>query len=198
MRAAGDTQEKKEPPRARGPQGHTRALDPVSRVKLMRRIAFERAKTKPPTWKQLSAREGVPERTLQALHKQYEADQDTLSKPVAVVDETIDLYGELITELGEMAQEAGGNLSARVGAVSRMADIAKARLELMAAVGRLPRRMRDYEAHRDVERMIFEMSEVVEKHDLPSEVIEDLLAVIERSRAAAEPGAAQKPAAVRG
>ena len=163
----------------------TRRMTVVERINLTRRIASARLKQKPDTWQVISKREGgIPPRTLRYIYAQYEAEQQMIADPIAIVDETLALYTEAIKDLAQAAADAqgDGNMNAKVGALRTMLDAAKGRLELLAAVGRLPRRLRVYDEQARVERMIVEMAAVVEQYDVAPELVLDLLGVIEKAR----------------
>lgn len=151
---------------------------------MLRRIANARLKKKPDTWAAVSKREGVPERTLRYMFAGYTVEQDLLEDPVGIVSETLDLFTAGIADFAAAAREASdaGNTNGRIGAVRSMLDAAKARLELLSALRRLPRRLNVYDEQRRMEQMIVEMIEVIEKHKAEPELVHDLIRVIERAR----------------
>lgn len=157
--------------------GHKR-MSPVERVKLMRRIAAGRTAKKQKTWDQLAKETGVPARTLRYNYANYEAEQDNLEDPLGIVDESLHIYTEAITLLGEEAVN-GDNSNARVGAIRSMLEATKGRLELLAAVERLPRRLGEFAEQRRMDEVLAEWVKVLEAHDVSPELVQALLGVVE-------------------
>jgi hypothetical protein len=78
--------------------------------------------------------------------------------------------------------ETADNSNAKIGAMRLILDTMGRRLNLLIQVGRMPRNMRDFDNAGAINTMILGLSEIVEKHDLSNEVIDDLLSVVEHAR----------------
>lgn len=167
-------------------------LSALDRVKLQRRIAAYRAGPKPKTWKQIATLEKRPERTLQYIYAQYEAERDILDDPLGIVEESLMLYGEGIATLSELASTPTDHVSARVGATRAMLEAVKGRLELLAATGRLPRRLDVYQQQRDAERILLNIAKVLERHDAEPGLLMELVAVLDGK----EPGSTLEHAVI--
>jgi hypothetical protein len=156
----------------------------IERVRVQRRIALGRASEPPVPWATLARQERVPERTLRHLHAEWLQVQEFYGDPLGVIAETLDTLTVLIEEAARDIQNAPpGN--AKVGTMRVLIDLMVRRLNLLIQVGRMPRNIVDFEAESDVRRMIRQMAEVVEKHDLGVEVLDDFLAIIDEQAKAA-------------
>lgn len=153
----------------------------VEKVRLQRDLAAARAQPHPPTWKALAAKHGLPVRTIQRYHTRYIEQQAFDDDPLGLVNEGLDLYAAVIERAAEEL-EAADNSNAAIGAMRLILDTMGRRLNLLIQVGRMPRNMVDFENVGAINTMILGLSEIVEKHDLPNAVIDDLLSVVESVR----------------
>lgn len=150
-------------------------MNAYERVRLMKRLADRRAVGE--TWASISKAEGKPIRTLQECLAEYDEIEATHDDPLGVVSETLLIYAKAI---GIFAEEAANceHPAVRVGAGRSMVDAAKGRLELLSAIGKMPRMLAAYRESADLERMFTEMGHVLEKHDADPQLIRDLLDVL--------------------
>jgi chorismate mutase len=157
-----------------------RTTNMFERVRIAQEVARERAKLPADrkTWPQLAEQFGMSERALRYMHSDYVDAQVTMEDPLMVVEETLHLYTEAIEKFAQEAQ-IGDNASARVGATRSMLEAAKGRLELLSAVGKMPRRLGAMNDVADVHRIVHEMAKVIERHGLGQEVIVELLQIVE-------------------
>lgn len=157
------------------PGGIRQAINPYERVQLMSRLAAYRADAKP--WTEIAKLEGKPIRTLQAVLSQYERTTKGHDDPLGIVNETLLLYAEGISIFAEVAATAEMD-TARIGAARSMLDAAKGRLELLSAIGKMPRMLSAYRDAADLDRVFRDMGQVLEQHDAPPELMRALLAVM--------------------
>jgi chorismate mutase len=152
----------------------------IERVRVQRRVAEARASEPPLTWEALASQEGVPERTLRHMHSQWVQVQELYDDPLGLIGETLDTLTALIDEASNDIANAP-NANAKVGFTRVLLDLMVKRINLLIQVGRMPRNIGDYAEFPSVRQMILDMAEVVERHDLGPEVIDDLLAIVERA-----------------
>lgn len=178
----GTTTIEKEAAQEVAPGQGRRYLSMFDRVKLAQRVAAYRAEApkKRLSWSQIEEKEGVPASTIRYIYAQWLDSQETMEDPLKIVEETLHLYTEAIEKFALEAQE-GDNANARVGATRSMLEAAKGRLELLSAVGKLPRRLGAHQDVADVNRIVHEMAKIIERHNLGAEVIQELLSVVEGS-----------------
>lgn len=156
-------------------------LTMVERIKMAQRITAGRLKKPPVTFTKLAEAEGVSQQTAIKLHKEWVEQVELTDDPIRIVEETLAIYSAAIEKFAEEA-ETGDLSSARVGATRSMVEAAKGRLELLAAIGKLPRNLGALQDHEDTRRLIMEFAKVIEDHDLPSAVVEDILKIVEGDR----------------
>lgn len=156
-------------------------VGPVQKAQIQRRVAEARAQKKPVSWAVLSRREDVPERTLQYWHAKWIETQGFYDDPLAVVGETLDTLSAQIEQVSVDLESAESD-NAKIGFNRVLMDLMVKRINLLIQVGRMPRNIHDFESAGDVRQMIIQMAEVVEKHDLDPEVIEDLLSIVEAQK----------------
>ena len=148
----------------------------MRRVQLARRVAAQRARQVP--WAQIAVNEHQAERTLKHLYRDYIASPDVSDDGIGAVRETLEVFTEAMRELSAVASDAD-NDNAKVGAIRTLLSAAQGRLELLAALGRLPRQLGALEAQRDLALTVNEIVRVLERHDLGDEIIRELLAVMD-------------------
>ena len=157
-------------------------VNPVERVALQRRIAAARATDVP--WAVIARQEGHPIRTLQHMHERWLEQRAAYDDPHGVIEHALNLYDELLIRLGDEIAYADHS-SARVGALRTLMDLIARRLNLLILVGKLPHNYADFAEVPGAREMIRRMGEVIERHDLPVEVLDDMLAIIEEEPKAA-------------
>ena len=162
---------KRKPINRKGPK-----MTMVERVKLAERIALARTQVPPVPWAEIAKREGVPERTCNHVYASYRDEQIKLGdgSGQAILSETLMLYTHSIEKLAYEA-EVGENSASRVGAIRTLLDALKGRIEILAVMGRMPKSFRAMDELAALTRLVRRMAEVVERHGLPPEVVEEFL-----------------------
>ena len=156
----------------------------VERVRVQRRVAEARAFEPPVPRATLSQTEQVPERTLRHMHREWLQVQPFYDDPLRVVDEALDTMTALLEETARDIENAPpGN--AKVGAMRVLLDLMVKRINLLIQIGRMPQNISNYADFPSVRQMIIDMGGVLEKHDVGAEVIDDMLAIVERADAQA-------------
>jgi chorismate mutase len=165
-----------------------REMTMVERVQLAMRIAAARGKPKPDAWTVIARREGKPMRTCQYVYAKLVEQRTPMDDPtgMSVLVETLDLYNEIIEFLAEAVRDAD-MWTARIGAARSIMDALKDRVELMIVMGRMPRSVAAASDRQRVHTMLRQMGEVLERHGVAPEVIEDLIAIIDEDK---QPGLA--------
>jgi hypothetical protein len=98
--------------------------------------------------------------------------------PIEWLFETLARYESIIERLAVLADD-GDNAAARVGALRAQGDAMLRQTELLVAAGLLPRKLRVYFEREDLARAIDRVVGVMVKHELPVEVVEGMLAVLD-------------------
>lgn len=174
------------------PQRPGKRLTMVERLRIAERVVVARAKAKPDTWKVIEQREKVPIRTLQSILAQYQDEMGKLgdASGAPILQETLLLYTASIEKLAWEA-EYGDNTASRVGATRSLLDAAKGRIELLAVMGRMPRSFRAMDELAALQRFVRRLAEIVERHELPPEVVHEFVALADEIQPVIE-GTAQR------
>ncbi len=175
-----------EPGRDRSKGGQGTHLSMAERLAVAQRVTAARLQTPALSWPKIAEREKVSETTVRKIYAEYRESVEITEDPTKAVDESLALYSYSIAKFAHEAEHAG-NASARVGAARSMLEAVKGRLELMAATGKLPRRLGAIQESQDAAQLIMEFAKVVERHDLPSEIVEELLALVEGGQPEGKP-----------
>jgi len=157
-------------------------VGPVEKVQIQRRVALARAQAKPVGWAVLAKQEDVPVRTLSGWHTDWLKVQEFYDDPLGLVSESLDVISELIHVASADIAKNDANPNAKIGFIRVLLDLMVKRVNLLVQVGRMPRDIGDFEGAGKVRQMIQQMAEVVERHDLGPEVIDDLLSIVEQSK----------------
>lgn len=153
------------------------------RTQRARKIAAERAKLdgrgRRVPWRTIASRHNITTRQAQRIYSDFCAWEESQHDPLSTVDEAILLREMLLDRLGELAVSAD-NSSAQVGACRAMLDIDRERLQLMQAVGRLPRNMARYRADVEFVQIVGEILEALEQRGVGRDAVEEIQAVVRR------------------
>jgi hypothetical protein len=151
----------------------------VARVKLAERLLAARHKPQPDPWAEIAVREGIPVRTLKYVLNRYEREDAQLGDPLAVIRQTLALFDEALEKLSDVALHAD-NSSAQVGAIKLLLETARGRLDLLVALGVIPREVHRLVDQEDAAQLVQRMAAIVEDHHLPELVIDELLDAVDR------------------
>lgn len=164
----------------RGRRAPGKQMNLVERVLLAQRIAVARHKPVPDTWPVIAKREGVPQRTCEHVYSKHREQAAALEDPTGqkVLDETLAIYTETIALLGE-ATSQGESWAVRTGAARTLLDAARARVELLVVMGRMPRSIQASRDRQRVQVMLRRMAELLERHSASPELIRDLLGILD-------------------
>jgi hypothetical protein len=134
----------------------------------------------PKTWVQVAKIIGLPERTCRRTFDNFMRSIATLGdgSGIAVLDETLLLYGEQIEDLAWLAAN-GDQDSVRVAAHRSLDVVLRERIELLTSLGRMPRNFRATIELVLLQQFARRMASVVEKHELPTEVIAEFIEIAE-------------------
>lgn len=155
------------------------------RAQRARTIAAERARIdvrgrrSPVPWKTIAARHGITTRQAQRIYTDFCAWEESQHDPLRTVDDAILLREALLDRLGDLAV-SGDSSSAQVGACRAMLDVDRERLELMQAVGRLPRNMARYRAEVEFVQIVDEILKTLEGRGVGRDALEEIQTVVHR------------------
>jgi len=170
-------------PRRVHPQNAPLSL--VERVQRARAIAAERAKTDkrgklaPTPWPAIGRKVGLSERQARRIYDDFQRWERDQHDPLATVDEAILLRAAARDHLAELAV-TGDNSCAQVGAAKAMLDADRERLELMQAVGRLPRNLHRFRAEAEFITIAREMFELMRHRGVSDSVLTEIGEVVDR------------------
>lgn len=158
----------------------------VLRIRLAREIAADRIRTsatgkklKPLAWKTIAAKHDLSIRQCERIFKDLEGWEAEIADPLAIIQRSIDLRTAAQDKLSQIADD-GDSSSARVGAIRQLIETDRDRLELLQAVGRLPKNMARYRAETDFVTIVREMLNVLEREKVPREILAELREIAER------------------
>jgi hypothetical protein len=150
----------------------------VARLECAQRLAIARARSKPVPWETLAEQEDLSERQCRRVHEDYVKQGLRLGDPMNLVGQTLSLLDRSVTLLGDIA-EGGAHDSIRIGAMRLLTETLGARISLMIAAGLMPRRLTAQRDHDDAITLIRKMAQVIERHDLPEVIVDELIAAVE-------------------
>src|SRR5215218_6020911 len=138
-------------------------------------VRVERAHAKGIPWKQIAADEGIPERTLQDIHRKYIAQCEVTEDPSLVFEETAVMLMDALDRLYQ-EMEYGDTSSARVGAARALMGALRDRLNLFASVATIPGNVGAKTKYRDFSRRIEQiLLELDRQEDAVPEHVRDRL-----------------------
>ena len=179
---------------ASAPPGHTTRtqrprLNAARKVERDRAIVIDRNKGF--SWPVIAGRYSISERQCRTVYGEWrdtEKESRLSGDPLEWLVETLTRYDSIISSLALIADEAA-NEAARVGALRSQMVAMGQQAALMVASGLLPSNLRTARDYETLVAVIDGMVAVVERHDLDTPVLDDLLRVVEHGRAdAASPG----------
>jgi hypothetical protein len=153
------------------------------RTQRARTIAVERARVgkggraAPVPWRTIASRHGITARQAERIYVEFCAWELSQADPLRTVDESILLREALLDQLGEIAV-AGDSSSAQVGASKAMLDVDRDRLQLMQAVGRVPRNLRRHQADVEFVTIVDEILDLLERRGVEREALKDIQAIV--------------------
>lgn len=172
------------------PWGHVpdRARGVTTRQRTDRNAEIFAARARGIGWARIAAEYGISERQAQRIYTEQRENRATLASidPVEVVEELLVAYDAAVEDLAVLAQETGHD-GTRLGAIRARIDATRAKHELLAAVGVLPHDLGRLSLEIDGRVLGDTLVRVLERHDLPQELWDDL----ERELSAAVPTLAQ-------
>ena len=155
------------------------AMDPVELVRLQRRIAVARSAATPGPWEEIAEREGMSVEQVQEIHRRHDEYRRLCTEPLGAISETVDLYDAVLQALGRLAGGLGASAASRIQANRAIAEVATRRLELLAAIGIVPRSPWQAFENEAVRRAMEEFGLLIKEFDLPVEDLDRILEVLE-------------------
>lgn len=160
-----------------------------TRSQRAREIAADRAvptdSGKPMTWGRIAKKHGITPRQAQRIYAQFlDFEAAKHGDPLAIVDDALLLREALLERLGEIVA-SDAQETAIVGAARAMREIDVERLELMQAVGRLPRSMTRWQSESDFAEIVRGVLSILEANSIGEPVLRQIQDLV-RSRLPAQ------------
>lgn len=133
----------------------------------------------PVPWASIAAEHGLSVRQAQNIYNDFVSYRERTSDPLEIVEREIMLRESLLDHLGALTLTAR-QPAAQVGAAKAMLEVAHERMQLLQAVGRLPRNLLRYQAETQFSAIVREMMEIMERSDIPPGVVEELNETVRR------------------
>lgn len=136
-------------------------------------------------WADIAAQFDVSERQAKRVFASWRDDEQSSEylDPAEAIRSTLELLRQGIADMAELEVSAD-NDSARIGATRLKVEIAERLLELLSAVGVLPRNLRALRLEDEMQQVLRSFMEVLRRHDVGDEVLQELHDVAERGRQA--------------
>ena len=130
------------------------------------------------TWTHISERHGLSERQCRRLVADYHSDAPSIAArdPIEIVSELLDRYEGVIGELTEIAATTTHDAT-KVGAIKQKMVAMEAEFSLLQAVGVMPQ-LRAVGYEMDARWLARTVLETFERHAIPSEVTDEIVALI--------------------
>lgn len=170
-----DVKAPKEPQKP--PEDEKREIGVVGRVQRAQRIAIARAQSPAVPWDKIAADEDLSRTQCHRILADYQAEDLALGDPLGLVRETLSIFNRSIELLGEMAENEK-HVAYRTGAIRLLLEALGARIQLMVAAGLMPKRLSAQKDHDDAMVLVRKMAEVIQRHDLNDEVVDELIEVV--------------------
>ena len=152
--------------------GHERAV---------RNADVVRARARGLGWEEIAGRFGLSERQCRRILDDYRASESRLHEidPIETVEGALDQYDAAIEELALLAERTAHD-AVRLGAIKTRLDVLRGKLDLMAAVGVLPRDLGQLHVEIDVRNVVRAIVNVFDEHGVPREAQEAVARVLRR------------------
>lgn len=157
------------------------------RVQLAKRIVAAREKAMPDTWPAICKREGVPSSTARRIYAETVERREKLNDPTgqAVVGETLALYEDGLEFLADVVAKDEVPWGTRVAAFGKMLETTERRFQLLVVSGRMPRNIAATNDREQAELILRRTIEVLGKHRVSREVLDELAEMLrDRSKLA--------------
>jgi hypothetical protein len=158
---------------------------PTTLVKAQRNADIVRDRARMMSWDKLAKKYGISDRQARRVVADWrDANKDELKQidPLGTVLEILEQYEAAQEELSEAADKAREKEQYRtvVAAVGKRADIMRAAVELRQAMGLLPKNLGKLRVEFDINFIAAQFVRIMEENDVPVNVREELVAVLER------------------
>lgn len=164
-------------------------VTPMDRVRWAREIGALRSQKPAMTWRRIAKRTGLSQDVCQHLHAQLIRSGDPDAPPDAWewVYRRLDALQVVMDEAASTYVAASAGSAAAVGAL-KLFDLASEKmLELARWVGWTPRQLGALNAERAMQEMFREFAAIVERYDVPSAALEEILDLAERRLSGVSP-----------
>jgi hypothetical protein len=159
------------------PAAKTRRL--TAREKACRDDEIVKARMCGRSWRGIAADHSLSERQCQAVMKEYRESNPTLRHrdPLELLDEMLERFEGAQDQLAEIAATSPHDAT-RVGAIRTALDAMRAQAQLLAAVGVLPRELREVRREVDARRVVTVILDVFQRHGVPVEAQREVVATL--------------------
>ncbi len=135
-------------------------------------------------WCDIASRfDGVSQRQAQRIFASWRDDESSSEFLNAgeVIRSTIELLRQGIADMAALEMSAD-NDNARIGATRLKVEIAERLIVMLRAVGVLPRNLGSFAVERQVQEMMREFIDLLRRHEVPAELLQDLQALADSRR----------------
>lgn len=154
----------------------------MDRVRWARKIAAMRTEDPPREWKDIAKETGLGIRACQKLHRQLmeAGDPDAPADPMAPIQRHLDVLEVTMHEASVTYAAAPEGSSVRVGALRLLKESSGEWIDMLRAVGFLPRQLGAVSAERELQALFREVAELAREHEVSDEFVDAVLRLSER------------------
>jgi hypothetical protein len=166
----------------------------IERFHVAQRIAIERALPKPTPWAKLAADVGMSERGAKKLHAQYIRDTVQMGDTTGtkILEEALFTFTASIDRLSYLVENAKQE-SVQVGATRQLLEAVRGRVELLAAMGRMPRSFRAVDELNLLAKVVRRIVEITEERKLDPEIVQEFIDLLSEMQPVIEGTATEVP-----
>lgn len=144
-----------------------------------RTIIEMRARERPVAWKVIGSELKISPTYAQEIHRRALSWEEPLHDPMLALQETIDSVTAAVHAAWDTYREAEEGSSVRVQAIRAALDATGTRLHIMQLAGRAPRSLAGPSMASEMRSVFVEFADLLRRHGVPSEALEELIAMAE-------------------
>jgi hypothetical protein len=160
----------------------------TSHERFLRNSQVVRERARGLGWAEISARFGLSDRQARRVVAEYRESRPHLHEldPIEIIEEALLQHDAAIEDLALLAQTTSHD-GTKLGAIKGRLEALRAKLELMAAVGVLPRDLRRLQIEVDIRHVAQAILDVFAAYDVPHEVQRAVVEAVESRNAGSPP-----------
>lgn len=129
---------------------------------------------------EIAKRVGLSERSVRRSYRRYLEYREPEASEWRQVEEALDLLNEIVREAADNAAHAPPGSSARTGALRIMLEAVERQLAMRQALGKIPRYLGDFAQRGELETVLREFAEVLDRHEVGEALMDDFIELAER------------------